>query len=281
MITVHTVNEVRAQIKAWRQKGETVALVMTMGNLHQGHVSLVEAAAKKADHVVASIFVNPMQFGKNEDLDSYPRTLAADQQALTKAGTALLFAPNAATVYPNGMEAQTYVEVPKISETLCGAGRPGHFRGVATVVCKFFNIIQPDFAFFGKKDFQQLLVIKTMVEDLSLPIEIIGVETMREESGLAMSSRNGYLTPTEKQQAASIKQVMDAMSEDIKQGHHLKEVTFRHQQTLIDAGFEPEYVEVRNATNLYPATDEDTELVILVAAKMGTTRLIDNLCVSR
>lgn len=281
MITLHTVSQVRAQVKHWREKGETVALVMTMGNLHQGHISLVEAAAQKADHVVASIFVNPMQFGQNEDLDSYPRTLAADQQALTDAGTALLFAPNAATVYPNGMDAQTYVEVPKISETLCGAGRPGHFRGVATVVCKFFNIIQPDFAFFGQKDFQQLLVIKTMVEDLSLPIEIIGIETMREKSGLAMSSRNGYLTSTEKQQAATIKQVMDAIANDIKQGIHLNEITQEHEQTLINAGFEPEYVEIRNANNLYPASNDDKSLVILIAAKMGTTRLIDNLCVSR
>lgn len=281
MITIHTIDEVRAQIRHWRQKGETVALVMTMGNLHQGHVSLVNAAAEKADHVVASIFVNPMQFGKNEDLDSYPRTLAADQQALTDAGTALLFAPNATTVYPNGMETQTYVEVPKISEELCGAGRPGHFRGVATVVCKFFNIIQPDFAFFGRKDFQQLLVIKAMVDDLSLPIDVIGVETMREDSGLAMSTRNGYLCSNQKQQAAIIKQVMDAMSDDIKQGKHLKEVTHQHQQTLIDAGFEPEYLEVRSAINLYPAKDDDIELVILVAAKMGTTRLIDNQCVSR
>ncbi|WP_298773804.1 pantoate--beta-alanine ligase [uncultured Shewanella sp.] len=281
MITLHTVSQVRAQVKHWREKGETVALVMTMGNLHQGHISLVEAAAQKADHVVASIFVNPMQFGQNEDLDSYPRTLAADQQALTDAGTALLFAPNAATVYPNGMDVQTYVEVPKISETLCGAGRPGHFRGVATVVCKFFNIIQPDFAFFGQKDFQQLLVIKTMVEDLSLPIEIIGIETMREKSGLAMSSRNGYLTSSEKQQAATIKQVMDAIANDITQGIHLNEITQEHEQTLINVGFEPEYVEIRNANNLYPASNDDKSLVILIAAKMGTTRLIDNLCVSR
>ena len=281
MITTHAIDEVRAQIRHWRQKGETVALVMTMGNLHQGHVSLVNAAAKRADHVVASIFVNPMQFGKNEDLDSYPRTLSADQQALDAAGTALLFAPNASSIYPNGMDTQSFVEVPKVSEELCGAGRPGHFRGVATVVCKFFNIIQPDLAFFGKKDFQQLLVIKTMVEDLSLPIEIIGVDTMREASGLAMSSRNGYLSVEEKQQAATIKQMMDAMSDDIKQGKHLKDVTHQHQQTLIDAGFEPEYLEVRSAINLYPATDDDIELVILVAAKMGTTRLIDNQCVSR
>ncbi|MCL1122994.1 pantoate--beta-alanine ligase [Shewanella surugensis] len=281
MITIHTIDEVRTHIRHWRQKGETVALVMTMGNLHQGHVSLIKAAAQKADHVVASIFVNPMQFGKNEDFDTYPKTLAVDQLALSEAGTALLFAPNATTVYPNGMDTQTFVEVPRVSEELCGAGRPGHFRGVATVVCKFFNIIQPDFAFFGRKDFQQLLVINTMVEDLSLPIEVIGVETMREASGLAMSSRNGYLCSDQKQQAASIKKVMDAMSIDIKQGKALDAVTQEYLQTLINTGFVPEYLEVRNAKNLYPAADLDKELVILVAAKMGSTRLIDNQCVNR
>ena len=281
MITIYTINEVRAQIKQWRQKGETVALVMTMGNLHQGHISLIEAATQTADHVIASIFVNPMQFGQNEDLDAYPRTLKADQQALSDAGTAVLFAPNCSTIYPNGMDVQTYVEVPKISETLCGAGRPGHFRGVATVVCKFFNIIQPDFALFGKKDFQQLLVIKTMVEDLSLPIEIIGIDTQREASGLAMSSRNGYLSADEKLQATSIKRVLDAIAHDIKAGLHLNELTYRHEQTLINAGLVPEYIEIRNADNLFPATDDDNALVVLIAAKMGTTRLIDNQCVNR
>lgn len=180
MITSAHIDDIRTQVRAWRAKGETVAFVPTMGNLHQGHITLVKEAAQKCDHVVVSIFVNPMQFGQNEDLDAYPRTLAADSEALTTAGAELLFTPTPATIYPKGLAQQTFVEVPGISEVLCGASRPGHFRGVATVVCKLFNIVQPDVAFFGNKDYQQLLVIRTMVEDLSLPIEIIGVDTIRE-----------------------------------------------------------------------------------------------------
>ena len=218
MITSAHIDDIRTQVRAWRAKGETVAFVPTMGNLHQGHITLVKEAAQKCDHVVVSIFVNPMQFGQNEDLDAYPRTLAADSEALTTAGAELLFTPTPATIYPKGLAQQTFVEVPGISEVLCGASRPGHFRGVATVVCKLFNIVQPDVAFFGNKDYQQLLVIRTMVEDLSLPIEIIGVDTIREASGLAMSSRNGYLTRDEKAAAPALKKALDAMAAGIKQG---------------------------------------------------------------
>lgn len=216
MITSTHIDDIRTQVRAWRAKGETVAFVPTMGNLHQGHITLVKEAAQKCDHVVVSIFVNPMQFGQNEDLDAYPRTLAADSEALTTAGAELLFTPTPATIYPKGLAQQTFVEVPGISEVLCGASRPGHFRGVATVVCKLFNIVQPDVAFFGNKDYQQLLVIRTMVEDLSLPIEIIGVDTIREASGLAMSSRNGYLTRDEKAAAPALKKALDAMAAGIK-----------------------------------------------------------------
>ncbi|WP_076416584.1 pantoate--beta-alanine ligase [Shewanella sp. UCD-KL12] len=281
MITTQEIKQIRDQVRTWHAKGETVAFVPTMGNLHLGHITLIKEAVKHADHVVASIFVNPMQFGQNEDLDAYPRTLAADQQALVEAGAELLFTPTPEIIYPKGMGEQTFVEVPQISDELCGASRPGHFRGVATIVCKLFNIVQPDFALFGRKDFQQLLVIKTMVEDLSMPIEIIGVDTIREESGLAMSSRNGYLNSAQKTQAASLKQVIDTMSESISGGEMITEAVKTGTIALTQAGFTPDYLEVRSAKDLSIATAEHKELVIVAAAYMGNTRLIDNLSFKR
>ncbi|EDQ00352.1 pantoate--beta-alanine ligase [Shewanella benthica] len=281
MITTQEITQIREQVRAWHAKGETVAFVPTMGNLHLGHITLIKEAVKRADHVVASIFVNPMQFGQNEDLDAYPKTLVADQLALTDAGAELLFTPTPKIIYPKGMEQQTYVEVPKIGDELCGVSRPGHFRGVATIVCKLFNIVQPDVALFGKKDFQQLLIIKTMVEDLSMPIEIIGVETIREESGLAMSSRNGYLNQSQKVRAATLKQVMDTMSAEIQSGQAIVDVIAKALAKLIEAGFKPDYLEVRSSTDLSPVSAEQQALVIVAAAYMGTTRLIDNLCFER
>ncbi|MBW8184161.1 pantoate--beta-alanine ligase [Shewanella nanhaiensis] len=281
MITTQEIQQIREQIRTWRTKGETIAFVPTMGNLHLGHITLIKEAVKRADHVVASIFVNPMQFGANEDLDAYPRTLEADKLALSDAGAELLFTPTPEIIYPKGMEQQTYVEVPKIGDQLCGASRPGHFRGVATVVCKLFNIVQPDIALFGRKDFQQLMIIKTMVEDLSLPIEIVGIDTIREASGLAMSSRNGYLSETQKSQAAVLKQTMDQISNAVKQGASLDLAIENGKQALIDSGFTPDYLELRNAKDLSFVTDEQGELVILAAAYMGNTRLIDNLCFTR
>lgn len=277
MITSAHIDDIRTQVRAWRAKGETVAFVPTMGNLHEGHITLVKEAAKKCDHVVASIFVNPMQFGQNEDLDAYPRTLEADSQALTAAGAELLFTPTPAIIYPKGLAQQTYVEVPGISDVLCGASRPGHFRGVATIVCKLFNIVQPDVAFFGNKDYQQLLVIRTMVEDLSLPIEIIGIDTIREASGLAMSSRNGYLTAQEKAAAPALKKAIDAMAQGIKQGISIEQVTEEAKASLTAAGFTPDYLEVRHADTLAKAETQDKALVILAAAYLGKARLIDNL----
>lgn len=277
MNTSAHINDIRTQVRAWRAKGETVAFVPTMGNLHQGHITLVKEAAKKCDHVVVSIFVNPMQFGQNEDLDAYPRTLEADSQALASAGAKLLFTPTPAIIYPKGLAQQTYVEVPGISDLLCGATRPGHFRGVATIVYKLFNIVQPDVAFFGNKDYQQLLVIRTMVEDLSLPIEIIGVDTIREASGLAMSSRNGYLTADEKAAAPALKKAIDTMAQGIKQGSSVEQVTEVAKADLIAAGFIPDYLEVRHATTLAKAEPQDKMLVILAAAYLGKARLIDNL----
>ncbi|PIW59648.1 pantoate--beta-alanine ligase [Shewanella sp. CG12_big_fil_rev_8_21_14_0_65_47_15] len=277
MITSTHIDDIRTQVRAWRAKGETVAFVPTMGNLHQGHITLVKQAAQKCDHVVVSIFVNPMQFGQNEDLDAYPRTLEADSQALSAAGAKLLFTPTPAIIYPKGLAQQTYVEVPGISDVLCGASRPGHFRGVATIVCKLFNIVQPDVALFGNKDYQQLLVIKTMVEDLSLPIEIIGVDTIREDSGLAMSSRNGYLTAEEKAAAPALKKAIDTMAQGILQGETIEHVISLAKASLVAAGFTPDYLEVRHADTLAKAEPQDKALVILAAAYLGKARLIDNL----
>ena len=279
MITTDSISAIREQVREWHMKGETVAFVPTMGNLHLGHLTLVKEAKSRADHVVASIFVNPMQFGQNEDLDAYPRTLVADQDALIAAGAELLFTPTPSIIYPKGMEAQTYVEVPLISDQLCGESRPGHFRGVATIVCKLFNIVQADIAIFGQKDFQQLLVIKTMVEDLSMPIEIVGVETIREPSGLAMSSRNGYLTATQKQQAAILKQTLDRMANELHVGARLAEVIDTAEQSIAAAGFTHDYLDIRDTSTFNKASNFDRELVILVAAYMGNTRLIDNLVV--
>ncbi|WP_412502402.1 pantoate--beta-alanine ligase [Shewanella chilikensis] len=281
MLTTAKIDEIRTRVREWRQKGETVAFVPTMGNLHQGHVSLILEAARRADHVVASIFVNPLQFGKNEDLDAYPRTLSADQQKLTEAGCELLFTPTPELIYPKGLDAQTFVEVPGISDELCGASRPGHFRGVATIVCKLFNIVQPDIALFGRKDYQQLLVIKTMVSDLSLPIEVIGVETVREDSGLALSSRNGYLTEAEKALAPKLKAAMDKLAEAIVLGQDIDQAISDTKEFLRAAGLEPDYLEVREASSLKPVSSDDKSLVILAAAYLGKARLIDNMTLSR
>ncbi|UZD59482.1 pantoate--beta-alanine ligase [Shewanella algae] len=281
MLTTAKIDEIRARVREWRQKGETVAFVPTMGNLHQGHVSLILEAARRADHVVASIFVNPLQFGKNEDLDAYPRTLGADQQKLTEAGCELLFTPTPELIYPKGLDAQAFVEVPGISDELCGTSRPGHFRGVATIVCKLFNIVQPDIALFGRKDYQQLLVIKTMVTDLSLPIEVIGVETVREDSGLALSSRNGYLTEAEKALAPKLKASMDKLAEAIVLGQDIDQAISNAKEFLRAAGLEPDYLEVREASSLKPVSSDDKSLVILAAAYLGKARLIDNMTLSR
>ncbi|GIU35631.1 pantoate--beta-alanine ligase [Shewanella colwelliana] len=281
MFTTQDIAHIREQVRLWKRQGETVAFVPTMGNLHLGHITLVKEAVKRADHVVVSIFVNPMQFGVNEDLDAYPRTLDADKAALIDAGAELLFTPTPAIIYPKGMDKQSFVEVPAISDELCGASRPGHFRGVATIVCKLFNIVQPDIALFGKKDFQQLMVIKTMVDDLSMPIEIVGVETIREASGLAMSSRNGYLSNEQKSAAAVLKQTMDKMASAIQSDGMIEEAISIATQQLAAAGFKPDYLAVRCADTLDPVSTDHQHLVILAAAYMGNTRLIDNLCFNR
>ncbi|WP_296049661.1 pantoate--beta-alanine ligase [uncultured Alteromonas sp.] len=275
---IESLSALRELRQSWRSNGQTVAFVPTMGNLHDGHLDLVKQAKSLADKVVVSIFVNPMQFGANEDLDAYPRTLDADRSKLEAHGVDALFFPAVEDVYPRGLTEQTIVEVPAISELLCGASRPGHFRGVATVVCKLFNMVQPEVACFGEKDFQQLQVIRTMVEDLSLPISIVGVPTRRQEDGLAMSSRNGYLSAEQRATATRIYAAMKQMHEAITaRQESYDDIERKASQTLMTAGLTPDYVTIRNATTLQPATPDDTNLVILIAAFMGTTRLIDNM----
>ncbi|TLX47854.1 pantoate--beta-alanine ligase [Pseudoalteromonas phenolica] len=281
MQSVSEIKSLRSQIKAWRQQGLSIAFVPTMGNLHQGHFSLVEKAKTLADKVVVSIFVNPMQFGANEDLDSYPRTLDADKQGLAEIGTALVFTPTVDVMYPNGLAAQSYVDVPDISMGYCGGARPGHFKGVATVVTKLFNMVQPDFACFGEKDFQQLQVIRAMVRDLSMPIEIIGVPTQREVSGLAMSSRNGYLSEQEKETAKVLYQTLLNAGQSLEQGNKAFDaIELEAKQALEQAGLKPDYFSIAEKDNLKPATLETKEFVILSAAFLGKVRLIDNLQVS-
>jgi len=278
MNTVKTVRELRAAVARARGEGKRIAFVPTMGNLHSGHAALVTKAAQRADFVVASIFVNPLQFGANEDLDKYPRTLAADQERLLQAGCNLLFAPTVEEMYPDGMAVQTRVSVPNLSEGLCGASRPGHFEGVATVVSKLFNMVQPDLAVFGEKDYQQLAVIRAMVRDLNMPIQIIGEPTVRAEDGLALSSRNGYLTTEQRATAPVVYRTLKQLGEAISRGQRdFAALIAEGQAQLTAAGMRADYLEVRHALTLRPAMVDDRDLVILVAAYLGNTRLIDNL----
>jgi pantoate--beta-alanine ligase len=280
MQIVKTVIELREAIKIWRLNGESVAFVPTMGNLHAGHLQLVSMAKKKADRVVASIFVNPTQFGVGEDFETYPRTEREDQEKLGAENTDLLFQPSVADIYTP--DAKTMITVTGLSDIYCGAYRPGHFSGVATVVCKLFNIVQPNIALFGLKDFQQLTVIKTMVRDLNIPVEITGVETVREPSGLAMSSRNGYLTDDEKRVAPKLYHSLCAARDAILVGNQTyADIEQQALQFLRLAGFQPDYFSVCRSSDLKKAATEDMDLVLLAAAKLGKTRLIDNIYFSR
>ncbi len=280
MRTVNTVSELRDAGRAWRSAGQSVALVPTMGSLHAGHLTLVNEARKKADRVVVSIFVNPIQFGAGEDFDTYPRTEREDQEKLNAAGTDLLFLPAVSEVYTQ--DAKTVVSVAGLSEWYCGASRPGHFNGVTTVVCKLFNMVQPDIALFGLKDFQQLTVIRTMVRDLNIPVEIIGVETVREASGLAMSSRNGYLSAEEKIVAAKLYQSLCVARDAVLAGQQsYQEIERRALLFLQESGFQPDYFSVCRASDLKKPGDDDVELVLLAAARLSKTRLIDNVCFSK
>ena len=273
---IETIIALRQQVKQWRQAGESIALVPTMGNLHAGHLQLVKAAKAQADHVVVSIFVNPTQFGAGEDFASYPKTLDADREKLSTLDVSAVFAPNVKEMYPTA--SFTEVSVTQISEGYCGAARPGHFNGVATVVTKLFNIVQPDSAFFGEKDFQQLAVIRAMVANLNSPIEIFSVPTFREQSGLAMSSRNGYLGETEKNLAAELYRALcQAKQAIIAKQLKYSEIESQQYQSLLDLGFKVDYFTVCKQEDLLPASSSDKQLIILVAAKLGKTRLIDNI----
>lgn len=278
MLTQTTLSELRESIARWRTGGQKIAFVPTMGNLHAGHLDLMAEARRRADRVVASIFVNPMQFGAGEDFDAYPRTLEADKSKLIDAGVDLLFAPSASIIYPKGADQQTRVEVPGISDVLCGASRPGHFVGVATVVCKLFNMVQPDLAVFGEKDFQQLMLIRRMVADLAIPIEIVGKSTVRESDGLAMSSRNGYLSVEERAKAPQLYRTLQATAAALQDGNRdYNGLEAEAEKALQDAGFRPDYYAIRRAEDLEMPQETEENLVILAAAYLGTTRLIDNL----
>ena len=272
MKIIHTIQELRD----WRRDAGSVAFVPTMGNLHEGHLALVREAAKRADKVVVSIFVNRLQFGQGEDFDRYPRTLEQDAAKLAGEGVAVLFAPSEQELYPN--VAQQYnVEPPNLQNELCGAFRPGHFRGVATVVAKLFNIVEPDYACFGKKDYQQLVILQGMAADLNFRVEIVPVDIGRAADGLALSSRNQYLSEAERKQAPQLYRELQAVARAVENGN--RDYAALEQQAaanLKQAGWQVDYVEIRHAGNLQVAHVGDSELVVLAAARLGNTRLIDN-----
>ena len=269
--------QLQTAIRVFRQQGQKIGFVPTMGNLHEGHLDLVRRARVLCDVVVVSIFVNPLQFGANEDLDGYPRTMAADKEKLFSEGVEVLYAPGVEEIYPEGMEAQTQVRVPELGETLCGSSRPGHFDGVTTVVSKLFNIVQPDVAVFGEKDFQQLSIVRKMVCDLCIPVQIIGVATTRDEDGLAKSSRNGYLSLEQRRIAPTIHQTLNSCREAIACGFdNFLQLESHARMKLLQAGFEPDYFAIRDARTLRAVTEDTEEIAILAAARLGPTRLIDN-----
>jgi len=280
--TVTTIAAVREHVQAWRREGLRVAFVPTMGNLHAGHVSLIEAARHHGERFVASIFVNPMQFGPNEDWAHYPRTPREDERMLSEAGCSLMFMPDVTEIYPNGAERATRIEVPGLSRILDGEFRPGHFEGVSTVVAKLFHIVEPDVAVFGEKDFQQLTVIRHMVADLCMPIEIIGAPTVRDSRGLAMSSRNQYLSAAERALAPQIYVALENAAVRVRAGDvDFASIERAGFHELERTGFRPDYFSVRKAQDLSAATAQARELVILTAARIGKARLIDNVQVTR
>ncbi|EBK2700675.1 TPA: pantoate--beta-alanine ligase [Salmonella enterica subsp. salamae serovar 1,4,12,[27]:b:[e,n,x]] len=277
MLIIETLPLLRQHIRRLRHEGKCVALVPTMGNLHDGHMTLVEEAKTRADVVVVSIFVNPMQFDRAEDLARYPRTLQEDCEKLNKRKVDFVFAPSATEIYPQGLESQTFVDVPGLSTMLEGASRPGHFRGVSTIVSKLFNLIQPDIACFGEKDFQQLALIRKMVADLGYDIEIVGVPIIRAKDGLALSSRNCYLTAEQRKIAPGLYQVMTRVADKLKAGERDQdEMIAIAAQELNEKGFRADDIQIRDADTLLELTENSKRAVILVAAWLGQARLIDN-----
>ncbi|GKW26437.1 pantoate--beta-alanine ligase [Pectobacterium polonicum] len=277
MLIIETPLLLRREVRRWRQEGKRIALVPTMGNLHDGHMTLVDEAKARADIVIVSVFVNPMQFERPDDLARYPRTLQEDCEKLNRRGADLVFAPSPDVIYPNGLESQTFVDVPGLSSMLEGASRPGHFRGVATIVSKLFNLVQPDLACFGEKDYQQLALIRQLVRDMGYDIDIIGVPIVRAKDGLALSSRNGYLSAEERQLAPTLYQLMMALSAQLDNGD--RQIDTLLEQTadkLREAGFTPDELFIRDADTLQPLSTASTRAVILIAAWLGKARLIDN-----
>ena len=276
MLVIKSIKRLRTQIMLWRLAGESIAFVPTMGNLHAGHLQLVKAAKARAERVIVSIFVNPTQFDEQNDFTNYPRTEDADLEKLESVGVDIVYMPNRDEMYPG--QILTKVSVSQVSEQHCGAARPGHFDGVATVVCKLFNIVQPDTAFFGEKDFQQLMVIRAMVADLNFPIEIIAVSTLRESDGLAMSSRNTHLNEMQRQQAGQLYQALClAKQAVIERKTSFSEIQQAYLGILTGQGFKPDYFSICRRCDLQAATEEDVQLIILAAARLGKTRLIDNI----
>ncbi|HAX6625571.1 TPA: pantoate--beta-alanine ligase [Escherichia coli] len=277
MLIIETLPLLRQQIRRLRMEGKRVALVPTMGNLHDGHMKLIDEAKARADVVVVSIFVNPMQFDRPEDLARYPRTLQEDCEKLNKRKVDLVFAPSVKEIYPNGTETHTYVDVPGLSTMLEGASRPGHFRGVSTIVSKLFNLVQPDIACFGEKDFQQLALIRKMVADMGFDIEIIGVPIMRAKDGLALSSRNGYLTAEQRKIAPGLYKVLSSIADKLQAGERdLDEIIAIAGQELNEKGFRADDIQIRDADTLQEVSENSKRAVILVAAWLGDARLIDN-----
>ncbi|EPD8607156.1 pantoate--beta-alanine ligase [Escherichia coli] len=277
MLIIETLPLLRQQIRRLRMEGKRVALVPTMGNLHDGHMKLVDEAKARADVVVVSIFVNPMQFDRPEDLARYPRTLQEDCEKLNKRKVDLVFAPSVKEIYPNGTETHTYVDVPGLSTMLEGASRPGHFRGVSTIVSKLFNLVQPDIACFGEKDFQQLALIRKMVADMGFDIEIVGVPIIRAKDGLALSSRNGYLTAEQRKIAPGLYKVLSSIADKLQAGERdLDEIITIAGQELNEKGFRADDIQIRDADTLLDVSETSKRAVILVAAWLGDARLIDN-----
>ncbi|HAK7425004.1 TPA: pantoate--beta-alanine ligase [Salmonella enterica] len=277
MLIIETLPLLRQHIRRLRQEGKRVALVPTMGNLHDGHMKLVDEAKARADVVSVSIFVNPMQFDRPDDLVRYPRTLQEDCEKLNKRKVDYVFAPAVEEIYPQGLEGQTYVDVPGLSTMLEGASRPGHFRGVSTIVSKLFNLIQPDIACFGEKDFQQLALIRKMVADMSYDIEIVGVPIIRAKDGLALSSRNSYLTAEQRKIAPGLHNVMNSIAEKLIAGNReLQEIIAIAEQELNEKGFRADDIQIRDADTLQELTETSKRAVILAAAWLGQARLIDN-----
>jgi len=279
MQVIQTITALRAQVKAWRQQNLSVGLVPTMGNLHDGHLSLVKRAQTSVDRVIVSVFVNPMQFDDLNDLDAYPRTQQEDIQKLIALDCDVAFTPSAEVMYPQGMSQHSVVSVPDMDDKLCGKHRPGHFDGVATVVSKLLNIAQADIAVFGEKDYQQLMLIKKLTADLNIATTIVGHETQREADGLAMSSRNQYLTQSERVKASNIYKVLCNIAEQLKGSDYIdfEKLEVAAMAELNEYGFQAEYVEIRNALDLSLATSDDKALRIFAAARLGKARLIDNI----